>query len=59
MASNFTSRNVAGCLLEPQALSDILRVRVGTLANWRSNGQGPPFYRVGRHVRYNESEVHE
>lgn len=54
-------------LMTPQELADILRVPRGTLANWRSKDQGPPFIKLGRHVRYpwecvtewiNSQEVH-
>lgn len=30
---------------------------VGTLYGWRHRGEGPPGYRVGRHVRYRRSAV--
>lgn len=39
-------------LLTPAAVSDYLDVPTGTLANWRYRGSGPPFVRLGRHVRY-------
>jgi excisionase family DNA binding protein len=32
-------------------------VPVGTLANWRYQGRGPRFVKVGRHVRYRRSDV--
>jgi len=28
-----------------------------TIYNWRLRGQGPPAYRVGRHLRWRRSEV--
>lgn len=34
-----------------------LRVSEGTLRNWRSEGSGPKFERVGRSVRYDWAEV--
>ena len=33
-------------------LAELLGVPVTTLYQWRHRGEGPPGYRVGRHVRY-------
>ena len=38
-------------------LSELLGVPVGTLYGWRHKGEGPPGYRIGRHVRYRRSAV--
>ena len=46
-----------GRLLRPRELSELLGVPVGTLANWRSARTGPPFVKVGRHVRYRTGDV--
>lgn len=35
----------------------LLGVPPGTLAYWRLHHYGPPFVRLGRHVRYLRSEV--
>ena len=43
----------------PRELSELLGVPVGTLANWRSARTGPPFVKVGRHVRYRTGDVDE
>jgi len=42
---------------EPEGVSDFLKVPEGTLANWRYQGKGPRFIKVGRHVRYRRSDV--
>jgi excisionase family DNA binding protein len=34
-----------------------LGLAVATLRGWRSAGEGPPFYRFGRAVRYRLDEV--
>lgn len=34
-----------------------LKVPEGTLANWRYQGRGPRFVKVGRHVRYRRTDV--
>jgi predicted DNA-binding transcriptional regulator AlpA len=44
-------------LLHPIDVAELLGVPVATLANWRSLGKGPPFLRVGRHVRYRAGDV--
>ena len=38
-------------------LAEFLGVPVGTLYGWRHRGEGPPGYRIGRHVRYRRGEV--
>lgn len=38
--------------LDTAAAAAILGVHPGTLANWRSQGRGPQYVRVGRRVRY-------
>jgi excisionase family DNA binding protein len=44
-------------LLSMEDLSELLGIPVGTLRNWRVSGYGPPGFRVGRHVRYERTEV--
>lgn len=44
-------------LLGPSELSRYLGVPLGTLANWRYEGRGPAFLRVGPHVRYRSEDV--
>ena len=41
----------ANDLIPSSALADILTVPEATLRHWRNSGVGPPFYRVGKHVR--------
>ena len=38
-------------------LSRLLKVSRQTLITWRGMGKGPPFFRLGRAVRYLESDV--
>lgn len=46
-------------LLTPEETSDILKVATQTLANWRSQGKGPSWVKLGaRRCRYRRSEVH-
>jgi excisionase family DNA binding protein len=39
------------------ALAQYLGVPVATIYTWRKNGHGPKAFRVGRHLRWRESEV--
>ena len=43
--------------LTPDDLSNLLQVSPGTVANWRSQGKGPAFKRIGGVVRYNPQVV--
>lgn len=44
-------------LMTIQELAQYLGVPVGTLYQWRYRREGPPGFRVGRHVRYRRSDV--
>jgi excisionase family DNA binding protein len=44
-------------LLTVQELANYLGVPVSTIYAWRYHGQGPPGFRVGRHLRYRDSDV--
>ncbi|WP_329348411.1 helix-turn-helix domain-containing protein [Streptomyces sp. NBC_01261] len=39
-------------LLTPKQASEYLSIPVGTLANWRYQGDGPRYVKAGRLVRY-------
>jgi predicted DNA-binding transcriptional regulator AlpA len=43
--------------LTPSDLARILGVPVQTLYQWRYRGQGPPGFKVGRHLRYDPVAV--
>lgn len=38
--------------LSPKNAADYLDTTVGSLAQWRHRGEGPPFLRIGRKVVY-------
>ncbi|MEX1133970.1 MAG: helix-turn-helix domain-containing protein [Acidimicrobiia bacterium] len=44
-------------LLSVQDLADYLGVPVTTLYQWRYRREGPPGFRVGRHIRYRWQDV--
>ena len=48
-------------LLTPQELSARWgnRINVRTLANWRSQGSGPPFCKIGGAVLYDREKVEQ
>ena len=46
-------------LLTVRELADYLDVPVGTIYAWRYRRQGPPGFRVGRHVRFRWSDVEQ
>ena len=46
-------------LMAPLDVSEHLGVPTATLANWRSASKGPPFLRVGRHVRYRRTDLEQ
>lgn len=41
----------------PTRVAEVFPVSEGTLANWRSQGGGPPFLKVGGRVGYRLSDV--
>ncbi|MFN7148956.1 MAG: helix-turn-helix transcriptional regulator [Microthrixaceae bacterium] len=46
-----------GRLLTQQEAADYLQVPSRTLESWRHRRTGPAYVRVGRHVRYQRSDV--
>lgn len=44
-------------LISTQELARFLGVPVTTVYGWRTHGNGPPSYRVGRYTRYHPDEV--
>ena len=44
-------------LFTAQELADYLEVPVTTLYHWRQHREGPPAFRVGKHLRYRMSDV--
>ncbi len=46
-------------LLTAQALALYLEVPVATVYAWRHRRQGPPGFKVGRHLRYRARDVEQ
>jgi excisionase family DNA binding protein len=49
--------NGLGRLLTINEVADLLGVPVATIYRWRHVGDGPPGYRIGRHVRFRRVDV--
>ena len=49
--------NQADRLLTPQELAKYLEVPCATIYAWRHRQQGPPGFRVGRHLRFRWRDV--
>jgi predicted DNA-binding transcriptional regulator AlpA len=46
-------------LLDEKELAQWLRVSIGTLRYWRTEGKGPRYRKVGQLVRYSPSDVQD
>jgi len=46
-------------LIRVDELADYLGVSVATIYQWRYRREGPPGFRVGRHVRYRWTDIEE
>jgi excisionase family DNA binding protein len=44
-------------LVSTVEVADQLDVSTKTVEYWRMTGTGPPYHRVGRHVRYDQADV--
>jgi hypothetical protein len=44
-------------LIDEQTLSERLNVKPRTLQGWRLRGEGPPYIKVGRLVRYRPVDI--
>ncbi len=48
---------LAGEFLDECQVADLICQSVRTIQKWRVTGQGPGYYKLGRSVRYRQSEV--
>jgi predicted DNA-binding transcriptional regulator AlpA len=46
-------------LLTMEEVAATLKVPIGTLRKWRSEGTGPQGFRVGKYVRYRRTSVED
>ncbi|QDZ16711.1 helix-turn-helix domain-containing protein [Humibacter ginsenosidimutans] len=44
-------------IMTPEQVADLLHIPPRTIEEWRRTRSGPPWRRVGRHVRYLRREV--
>ena len=54
-----TSTFQIGTFLTPKEAAELLKVSVSWLAKARSRGDGPPFIKIGRCVRYSAAALEE
>ena len=54
-----TTQNMNEALLTPREVAARFRVSTRTLETWRFAGRGPKYLRIGGHVRYRPSDIHE
>jgi len=52
-------RRLNSKLLSVDEVAELLKVPVGTLRKWRTNGEGPTGFRVGKFLRYRLSTVEQ
>jgi predicted DNA-binding transcriptional regulator AlpA len=46
-------------LLKSKELAEVFGLTDNALRMWRSQGQGPPYFKIGHRVRYSEEKVRE
>ncbi|HKY96352.1 MAG TPA: helix-turn-helix domain-containing protein [Gemmatimonadaceae bacterium] len=51
------SDNPTTKLLTTRELASMLGLKPRTVDTWRVTGEGPPFVRIGRVVRYRQSDI--
>jgi predicted DNA-binding transcriptional regulator AlpA len=44
-------------LIDEEESATISKFETQTLRNWRHKGYGPPYYKIGRSVRYDKAEL--
>jgi len=49
--------SVTPIFLTQRDVAELLRLPPRTLEDWRQTGSGPPFVKLGRHVRYDRDEL--
>lgn len=46
-------------LLTPSELAGMLNVPLSTVYRWNSTGDGPPYFKIGKHCRWKLADVEE
>jgi excisionase family DNA binding protein len=57
MSKSSNEGDAVRVFLNTQQVADWLGVPKSTVDHWRAAGTGPNFCRLGKHVRYRESDV--
>lgn len=54
---NERNKEVTSKMLSVRELAELLQVPAATIYRWRSRGEGPRGYRIGKHVRFRRVDV--
>ena len=54
-----TDEILSDLLLTPRELARLAKVAEGTISNWRWQGMGPAFHKLGGAIRYRRGDVVE
>ena len=46
-------------VLNEKQVAKMLGVKIGTLSNWRSRGEGPKYVKIGAKPRYTEQAIND
>ena len=57
IGSTFTNQAQEDFLINEKAVAKWLAVGLSTVQQWRLKGQGPRFIKIGKSVRYRQSDV--
>ncbi|GAB5388408.1 MAG: hypothetical protein Alpg2KO_13760 [Alphaproteobacteria bacterium] len=49
--------NPQECLLDQHQTAKYLALSPKTLANWRTQGKGPEYHKIGGRIRYRQSDL--
>jgi len=52
-----TTASAFPAFLTQQQVADLLQVPARTVEDWRQTRSGPPWLKIGRHVRYDRDEL--
>jgi hypothetical protein len=44
-------------LLSPDEVQEVYNIPITTLEKWRSKKIGPPYHKLGKHIRYKPQDV--
>lgn len=57
MTTDFTDGRLPDRLLSTEALAEYLDIPIQTIYQWRTKGAGPRGIKVGRHIRFRQTDI--